>query len=164
MSVKIIICPIKGLKDRSFGEDAPSAAVISSSDTVEAKYLPSFPYVLRIYEDIDREVSGRSFSNEDATAFADFIKKLPRAALHLYFCCDAGESRSPAAAAAAMRYFGLDDRSVWRSPHYCPNMLVYRSLCEALGITVSDGEADALMYENMKAFKNALGGKDENNS
>lgn len=154
--MKFTVCPVKKLNNISISDTTRRAAIISSSEPPEAVYLPDFPYVLRLYEDIDREIPGRSFSDEDAEVIADFVRSRLDSVDTLYLCCDAAESRSPAVAAAIMRYMGLDDMTVWRNPHYHPNMLVFLRLCRALGVDVSDGEADALMYENMKAFRDAL--------
>lgn len=154
--MKFCICPIKNLNNISKCDTSRKAAIISSTEHPEAKYLPDFPCMLRVYEDVDREIPERSFSNEDAEVIAGFVRSQIDFVDTLYICCDAAESRSPAVAAAVMRYFGLDDTEIWRNPHYHPNMLVFLRLCEALGVSVSDGEADALMYDNVKAFRDAL--------
>ena len=154
--MRIVVCPLKRLNEISKSDTSRRAAVISSSAYPEAAYLPDFPYVLRVYEDIDREIPGRSFSKEDAEDIASFVMSQLDLTDALYICCDAGESRSPAVAAAIMRYQGADDVKIWKNPHYHPNMHVFLRLCEALGVSVSDGEADALMYENMKAFRDAV--------
>ena len=125
----------------------------STWDLYTAKLFGIF-YVFRQYEDLDYECPGRSFSQMDATAFADFVKNLE--ADVLYCCCDAGESRSPAVAAAVMRYFGLDDLQIWRNPHYHPNLLVFEMLAAALGAAVSDEEKDFRFYTNQKAFRDAV--------
>ena len=111
-------------------------------------------YAFRQYEDLDYECQGRSFSKADAAAFADFVKHLE--ADVLYCCCDAGESRSPAVAAAVMRFLGLDDMQVWENPHYHPNMLVFETLANALGADASDEEKDFRFYTNRKAFRDAI--------
>ena len=154
--MKFIVCPVKKLNNISKSDTSRKAAIISSSQHPEAAYLPDFPYVLRLYEDIDREIPGRSFSKEDAEVIAGFVTSQLDSVDTLYICCDAAASRSPAVAAAVMRHIGLDDMKVWRNSRYHPNMLVFLRLCEALGVSVPDGEADALMYENMKAFRDAL--------
>lgn len=68
-----------------------------------------------------------------------------------YCCCDAGKSQSPAMAAAAMRYLGMDDMAVWRNPHCHPNMLA-----NTLGAEVSDEEKDFRFYTNQNAFRDAM--------
>lgn len=153
----IRICSIKGLYQILAAENLGNCrAMISSSSEVDAAKLWGIPFVFRQYEDLDRQCSGRSFSSEDAKAFADFVKGLADADT-LYCCCDAGESRSPAVAAAVMRYLGMDDMAIWRNPHYHPNMLVFALLMDAFHLSLSDGEKDYLLHTNQKAFRDAIG-------
>ena len=152
----IQICPIKRLYQiLAEGSTGSCGAMISSASEINAAKLRGIPYVFRQYEDLDYECPGRSFSTEDAKAFADYIKGLADADT-LYCCCDAGESRSPAVAAAVMRYFGLDDMQIWRNPHYHPNMLVFEMLANALGCAVFDEEKDLRFYTNQKAFRDTI--------
>ena len=151
----IQICPIKKLYQIIAEEDVGNCgAIISSSSEINAVKLRGIPYIFRQYEDLDYESPGRSFSQTDAAAVADFIKNL--GADVLYCCCNAGESRSPAVAAAVMRYFGLDDLQVWKNPHYHPNMLVFEMLADALDVEVSDEEKDYRFYINQKVFRDAI--------
>ena len=151
----IQICPIKKLYQIIAEENVGNCgAIISSSSEINTVKLRGIPYIFRQYEDLDYESPGRSFSQTDAAAVADFIKNL--GADVLYCCCNAGESRSPAVAAAVMRYFGLDDLQVWKSPHYHPNMLVFEMLEDALDVEVSDEEKDYRSYINQKVFRDAI--------
>lgn len=151
----IRICPIKRLYQIfADGNTDKCGAIISAASEIEISKLLGIPYVFRQYEDLDYECPGRSFSRADATAFAEFIKNVK--ADVLYCCCDAGESRSPAVAAAVMRYFGLNDLPVWKNPHYHPNMLVFEMLADALGKSVSDEEKDYRSYINQKVFRDAI--------
>lgn len=149
------ICPIKRLyqilAEKNIGK---YGAIISSASVIDVEKVHCIPYVFRQYEDLDYECPGRSFSHVDATAFADFVNNLE--ADVLYCCCDAGESRSPAVAAAVMRYFGLDDMQVWRNPHYHPNMLVFEMMTNVLGAEASDEEKEFRFYTNQKAFREAI--------
>ncbi len=157
--MNIKICSIKGLYQILAEENTEKCgAIISSSSEIDAKKLQRIPYVFRRYADLDYECPGRSFSRVDAMAFADFLKGQLDNTNTLYCCCDAGESRSPAVAAAVMRYLGLDDMAVWRNPHYHPNMLVFAILADALGLVFSDEEIDFLFYTNRKAFRDAIYG------
>ena len=154
----IQICPIKGLYQiLGEGITAKCGAIISSAAEINTEKLRGISYVFRRYEDLDYECPGRSFSAEDAKAFADYVKGLT-AVDTLYCCCDAGESRSPAAAAAVMRALGMDDMTIWRNPHYHPNMLVFSMLTDALGMEISDEEMDNRIYTNQKAFRDAIRG------
>ncbi|MBQ9922183.1 MAG: hypothetical protein IJO52_08345 [Clostridia bacterium] len=79
----------------------------------------------------------------------------------LYVCCDSGESRSSAMAAAILRYYGGSDRAVWKNPHYHPNTLVYTEQMEAFGFKVGKWRLKYLGYINRKALRKAIkeGGK-----
>lgn len=150
----IQICPIKWLyQTLAEGPTGKCGAIISSSSKIDTAKLFGIFYVFRQYEDLDYECPGRSFSQMDATAFADFVKNLEADVL---YCCDAGESRSPAVAVAVMRYFGLDDMQVWQNPHYHPNMLVFAMLMDAFNLSISDEEKDYLLYANQRAFRDAI--------
>lgn len=153
----IQICPIKRLYQiLTEGDTGKCGAIISSASEINAAKLRGIPYVFRQYEDLDYKCPGRSFSQSDAAAFADFLKRLETGIDTLYCCCDAGESRSPAVAAAVMRYLGMDDMAVWRNPHYHPNMLVFAMLMDAFDLPISDEEKDLLLYTNQKAFRDAI--------
>ena len=153
----IQICPIKRLYQiLADGNTETCGAIISSASQINAAKLRGIPYVFRQYEDLDYECPGRSFSQTDAAAFAEFLRRMANDVDTLYCCCDAGESRSPAVAAAVMRYLGMDDISIWKNPHYHPNMLVFEMLAHALGAAASDEEKDFRFYTNQKAFRDAL--------
>lgn len=155
--MKVSIYPIKRLyyllKE---GNAEDCAAVISSSAEVDAERLTGVSYVFRQYEDIDTEIPGRSFSEEDAKCVLSFLQMLDQRIGTVYCCCDAGRSRSPAVAAAICRYYGLEDLHIWQNPQYHPNMLVFDTLTRVFGIPVSDVEKDRLLYANHQAFRNAI--------
>ena len=73
-------------------------------------------------------------------------------------CCDSGESRSTAMAAAIARYNNSDEMKIWLNPHYHPNPLVYKSLCDSLGVKVSKTEVADKVAVNQKAFSDAING------
>lgn len=153
----IQIYPVKRLYQLLTERDTGKCgAIISSASEIDASRLRGISYVFRKYEDLDYECPQRAFSLADAEIFAEYIKGLKNDMDTLYCCCDAGQSRSPAVAAAVMRYFGLDDMPLWRDPHYHPNMLVFSMLTDALNCGVSDGEMDFRIYTNRKAFLDAI--------
>lgn len=154
--MRIQICPVKRLY-QILGQmqTGDVGAILSSASEIKAEKLQGIRYVFRQYEDLDYECPGRSFSWEDAMAFAAFVKS-PDCPEKLFCCCDAGESRSPAVTAAVMRYLGLDDLQIWNDPRYHPNMLVFSMLAEALDVAATDEELDLRMYVSQKAFRDAL--------
>lgn len=70
----------------------------------------------------------------------------------IYCCCDVGCRRSAAVACSIMRYFGLDDMTVWKNPAYEPNPLVFRMMCRALGIPISDEDLNLRIESNRYFF------------
>ena len=157
--MKLQICPIKKLYQLAKTENLRECAgILSSAGELDAARLGELRWVFRQYEDLDYEAPGRSVSREDAEAFAGFIKGLQGSVRTLFCCCDAGESRSPAVAAAVTRYFRADDMVIWRNPKYHPNLLVYAMLSQALGVPLTDEELDRRIHENRKAFRDAIHG------
>ena len=71
-------------------------------------------------------------------------------------CCDSGQSRSAATAAAIIRHFGGDDIHIWKNPRYKPNTLVYQRLLDAFGIEAPPEDIHFLRELNEKAFHNAI--------
>ena len=156
--MKILVCPVKRLyRILAEGGTEKRGALISSSADIDTAKLLQIPYAFRQYEDLDYDAPGRSFSRGDAAAFSGFLRTAAGDIDTLYCCCDAGESRSPAVAAAVCHYFGMDDAYIWKNPHYHPNMLVFARMMDALGLPLSDEEKDCLMGTNRKAFRDAIG-------
>lgn len=158
MNPEIVICPIKRLYQilQERGTDGVAAIISTSGDAPDAACLGGIPHVYAIYRDIDFEGPG-TFTDEDAGRFAAFLQILPSKTDTLYCCCDAGQSRSPAVAAAAGRYFGIDmTDSIWCNPHYKPNMLVFEKLSAALGLPATDEELDLLQHKSRQAFRDAI--------
>ena len=155
--MKIRICSVKRLYALAAeGALSDAAALISSSWPVNPERLGGIPYVACTYDDVDRELPGRSFSEENARAFAEFLKRLPARIRVLYCCCDGGCRRSAAVACAASAFLGQDDMPIWQDPGYEPNPLVYRSLCGALGKAVSDWELDLRIEVNRQTIRQAI--------
>ena len=158
MKPNIVICPIKRLYQllQERGAAGAAAVISTSGDGPDPSRLPGIPYVFAVYRDIDYEGPG-AFTAPEAARFAAFIRNLPPETDTVFCCCDAAQSRSPAVAAAAGRYFGIDmTETVWRNPHYKPNMLVFEKLCAALGVPVTDEELDVLQHASREAFRSAI--------
>ena len=156
MTPAIRICPIKQLYGILAQEEHPhSVAVLSSSFDVREARVP-IPHIVEIFDDVDREIPGRSLSAEAAQRIAHFIKNVGPEIETVYVCCDSGISRSSAIAAAVCRYFGISDSPIWENPKYQPNPLVFHLLGESLGLSISDELLDILIYTNRSAFRNAV--------
>lgn len=152
----IRICPTKLLREMVSGDVDRCAAIIFSSYDLPVAETPRCPYIFRKFEDLDREIPGRSFCEADAIAIRIFLRCLDPRTQTLFCCCDAAQSRSPAAAAALKLYYGQDDMPIWQDPRFHPNVLLFSTLCHTLGIKLTDHQIDLRVYENMTAFENAI--------
>lgn len=109
--------------------------------------------------DTEEENGYMSFQNKDAESIASFLSR-PDANSDLFVCCDSGESRSPAIAAAVLLAVGKTDRDVWENTNYHPNKLVFRKMCRALGVDLSEeaiqkrkDNSDAIYHEAIENGK-----------
>lgn len=158
MAPIICICPIKQLYTMLSNEPdgvENVVAILSSSFQVQDDRVP-IHHITEIYDDVDREIPGRSLSPAAAYRIANFIKAIDSNVEMVFVCCDSGMSRSSAIAAVVRRYFGLSDSVIWDSPHYHPNPLVFKLLSEYLDMPVDDALLDRLIAMNRLAFRNAI--------
>lgn len=156
MVPEVKIRPIKqlyGILEQE--EHSRAAAILCSSFGVQEARVP-IPHILEIFDDVDREIPGRSLSAEAVNRIAGFIKNISPKIEVVYVCCDSGISRSSAIAATVCRHFAISDSPIWENPRYQPNSLVFRLLCESLEIPVGDELLDFLIYTNRLAFRNAI--------
>ena len=156
MTPAIRICPIKQLYGILEQVEHPhTVAVLSSSFDVRESRVP-IPHIVEIFDDVDREIPGRSLSAGAAQRIAHFVKNIGPETEVVYVCCDSGVSRSSAIAAAVCRYLGISDSPIWENPKYQPNPLVFHILGESLGLSISDELLDLLIDTNRSAFRNAV--------
>ena len=157
--IEIHIIPIKKLY--TLLEEASidhSVAVIVSSEEIDSQKIP-IPYIVEYFDDIDREISGRSMTLEQASRYAQFITGLNNSVSHIYCCCQSAQSRSTAIASALYKYYGentLAYSSIWKDLKYSPNPCVFLLLCEALGVSFEYVEFDALIEANRQAIRKAI--------
>lgn len=128
---RLFVCPIKTIIDEIEGS---SAYYILCS--VEEPYENDYPNSIAVAF-LDTEVPShpRAFTQEMANQIIDFFKSTPSDA-DVFVCCDSGESRSAAIAAALMRSQGLDDQVIWQEKHYHPNIYVYSVMCKSLDLSL----------------------------
>ena len=137
-------------------QNAPAAASLAAVLCTPAGLNPERygwlgeKLILR-FDDITEARNPAAFSSSLAERIVAFVRELPKQ-YPLFFCCDSGESRSAALAAAFLRSCGGDEMRIWRDPHYHPNPLVYRLQCEALGTRVTEEE----VAERRAVSENAL--------
>ena len=79
------------------------------------------------------------FQNHHANSIVSFLSRTD-ANEDVFVCCDSGQSRSAAIAAAVLLAIGETDQNIWNSTEYHPNLLVFRKMCVALGLDISEEE------------------------
>lgn len=98
------------------------------ADIIESEYN-GIEKILRLqFNDSDKD---DGITHNDAKAIAEFVKNesiYERIIVH----CGAGHSRSAGVAAAILKYLYNDDRQIFNSKRYGPNMRCYRYVLEAL--------------------------------
>lgn len=153
------ICPVR--KFYQFLGEAEScagiAAILCSSYDFPAGALEKVR-LKQLWHFADTQDPRRpdAFSPETAASIAAFVRALPSDCTALYLCCDSGESRSSALAAAILRSSHKDEMAVWKNPHYHPNPLVFSTQCAALGAPVSRLGLRFRVRKNKKALAAAI--------
>ncbi len=152
----IQICPIKKLYQIAADAELSEVAVLAvSSYAIDADKLQGcHSQSLHHFDDVT--AGHNAFGAAAAEKIKNFVLSLPGELDTLFVCCDSGESRSSAMAAAIMRFYGIDEMKIWKNPRYHPNRLVYKTLCEAFGISVPDDELSGLLAVNEKALSDAI--------
>lgn len=155
---EIMICPIKQLYQYAEDGVMSDVAVLAvSSYDIEQEKLKEFCCTMCLsFADVSNANDFSAMSKDNAIKIADYITNLPNQLDTLFVCCDSGESRSTAMAGAIMRHNGMDEMKIWRNPHYHPNPLVYKLLCDAFGIPVSDKDVAERIAVNNKALSDAI--------
>lgn len=155
--MRLYISPIKALyreMRKNGSAEFTSVAVCCSSYPIDRDRLPNIPLLCLQFDDIQNEHSNRTFTVQIAKEIGAFVAQ--HQDCDLYFCCDSGESRSAALAAAFARFYRLDEMSIWKDPHYHPNPLVYRLQCQALDMRLSKLGLRMRMHRNKRAFRVAI--------
>lgn len=134
-----------------------SVAIIASSDEVDSQKIP-IPHIVEYFDDVDREILGRSMTSDQASRYAQFITELDESVRHIFCCCQSAQSRSAAIASAIHKFDGNDKAaySIWRDPMHSPNPYVFLLLCETLGVEFEYVEFDALIEANRQAIRRAI--------
>ena len=157
--MKIMVCPTKELlmsREMLNGRPGKNAAIICSSYLIdELQFIWLDRKLILSFDDSVNEFSAACFSEAQAASAADFARALDEDTT-LYVCCDSGESRSAAIAAALRRRLGLDEMQIWQNPHYHPNTLVYKRMCAALEMTVTEGMIRERKHMNDEALAKAI--------
>ena len=151
---KIRICSIKRFYSilESLDSTAGIAAILCTTGLVDKNNLKNIPHVLATFADVTKPKAIAAFRIEKALRIKRFVDSLKNINV-LYICCDSGESRSSAIAAAILRHWQRNDMAIWSSVRFHPNPLVYRLQCKAFGCTVSRLHVFALRRHNQRVFK-----------
>lgn len=124
---------IAELKQGEYVDENHSAAIICTDALFKAPELRKLPHRYLQFIDTEDPNNPGAFTWAQAVVLRDFLVNLPDHITMLYCCCDWGQSRSAGLAAACMTALGQDCEWVFRCSAYSPNILVYATLCEALG-------------------------------
>lgn len=152
----IEICPVRKLYAIAAEADlSECAAIVVSSYDINMDKLQGIANLLTMnFDDVSAEQSN-SFNDEQAGKMQAFVDSLPNNIDTLFVCCDSGESRSPAIAAAIMEHNGIDHMAIWKNPKYHPNPYVCAMLCTAFEVSEVEQEVKTWVEVNNKAFKDA---------
>ena len=153
--IHIHICPIKKfyLQVAEMDDHSSVAAVLCTTGSIDSSKLADIQYLHVSFADVTDESRSDAFRIEQARQIRAFLDNR-KEATELYFCCDSGESRSTALAAAWMHYSDQDEMKIWKNIRYHPNELVYylQSIACELPITRKDAhelaEYNGLLFHN----------------
>ena len=158
----IIVSPIKSIK---FDLGNKSIAFcICTMDTEYDKYRSEFVHVLHFMDFTDgtRENSFQQYHAEQVHGF--YISVSHNAQIEcICVCCDSGESRSAAIAAALLRAQKMSDLCIWKSPEYHPNPYVYRLTCKSFGLYVDNKDLKKKLALNQEALHRLIHTVSQNN-
>lgn len=124
---------IAELKQGEYVDESCSAVIFCTDALLRMPELKRIPHCCVQFIDTENPNNPGAFTWEQAVVLRDFLVNLPDHITTLYCCCDWGQSRSAGLAAACMTALGQDCEWVFRCSAYSPNILVYATLCEALG-------------------------------
>ena len=132
------------------GDIQPDCGYIIISSEEKYDYLDRYPNVL-ILHFADTEDSNRydAVTSSDAETIYKFVSSCDY--MDCFVSCDASESRSPAVVAGLTRLRGEDDSYIWESNDYRPNVLVYRTMLEALAHLHTAFEDELYLLDSMSS-------------
>ena len=157
MKKPIHICPIKKfyLQVAEMTNRSGIVAVLCTSGSIDSSKLTDIQYLHVPFADVTDEARPDAFRMEQAIQIRAFLDNFKNAR-ELYFCCDSGESRSAALAAAWMHYSKQDEMRIWKNIKYHPNELVYYLQSVACGLPITKEDARELAEYNRLLFHNAI--------
>lgn len=155
--INIHICPIKKfyLLAPQIKEHSSVVAVLCTTGNIDTSKLAGIKYCHIPFADVTDTRRSDAFRLDQAKQIRAFLDSMIDAT-ELYFCCDGGESRSTALAAAWMHYSEQDEMKIWKNIKYHPNELVYYLQSVACGLSITREDANELVEYNRMLFHNAV--------
>lgn len=156
-TIHIHICSIKEfyLRVTEIREHSKAAVVLCTTSNIDILKIAGMQYLHVPFADVTNEARPDAFRIEQAIQIRSFVDNL-HDITDLYFCCDSGESRSAALAAAWMHYSNQDEMRVWKNIMYHPNELVYYLQSVACGLPISREDALELAEFNRMLFHKTI--------
>ena len=130
-------------------------AIIMSSYDNDIDYISKNNKLILNFDDITT-VSSQSFNTRFAKEINKFVTNINFEKYKLFVCCDSGESRSSAVAAAILRKYKQDEKLIWKDYTYRPNILVYKILCDEFELKNSKIRLRYLKHINDIALKTQI--------
>lgn len=151
--LRIHILPEVALKRELLEIDPTNTAAILCTDE-NISYKELIPNMLVVFfSDTTDKNQPNAITTDQAREIIEFLRTLPTCIQDLYVSCSAGQSRSPALAAAILRMSGRSDKPVWDNPHYVPNWFVYQTICRESGLFAPDWYVRFLRHKNRLSFR-----------
>ena len=157
MSLKIRVLPVKRLCALNGERKLPagSAAVLCTMNPVKGQLLEGVRYIHLEFADVLDPKRPDIFTREHGLQIKAFVDGLPEHT-PLFFCCDSGQSRSTALAAAFKRYLHQDEGVIWEDARYRPNRWIYSLQCKICGRPSAALRTNLLVLRNRWVFKRRL--------
>ena len=147
----ILIAPVAAVRGEIAGSTAYYVLCVSeaemNAETGNALWLS--------FADTEDSAHPEAFRAEQAGRILKFFQRIP-AGSDIFICCDSGESRSAAIAAALKRIQGQSEFDIWTDPAYHPNGYVYKLSCRVFGNPVSEKDLLQRKAINREALRRAV--------
>lgn len=156
--VHIHVMPIKAVYDRITEEDRRQTAglILCTTYPLRRECLLGVSCLHLDFADTEDGKRENAFTPAMAVKVRNFVKSFESWGTELYICCDSGESRSTAIAAAVRRFWKQDEKAIWKNPRYHPNLLVYELQRRAFGCPVGRCGLKYRAWLNKRALRQAI--------
>lgn len=155
IDIKILPVMMYKVLNETVDKKLKRASILMSSYDIDEEKFKGTKKICFKFDDI-KVSNENSFNIKIAKQIHEFVDEVKDSYDELYVCCDSGESRSSAVAAATYRYFGKSDKEIWSNCHYHPNEFVYKIMCEEYGVRVSNFRLKYNMYINKNSLKKQI--------